>query len=90
MTRRIIPVALLALGFLGCESRPKADQVVPMDQVPASLLDVARKTLPGVTFEVAYKMKVDGKDAYEIRGKTKEGKTREVEVSATGEVIEVE
>lgn len=90
MTGRPIIPALLALALAGCESRPAPDQLVPIDRVPAGLMDVARKTLPGVTFDVAYKMKVDGQDAYEIKGKTKEGKTREVEVSAAGEVIEIE
>ena len=89
--RRCYPLALIvAAGLLGCESRPKADQVVPIDQVPANLMEIARKQLPGITFDTAYKMQVGGKDAYEIRGKTKEGKTREVELSATGEVLEIE
>jgi hypothetical protein len=35
-------------------------------------------------------MKIDGKDAFEVRGKDKKGKVREVEVSATGEVLGVE
>ena len=81
-------LGLLLLG--GCESRPTADQIVPLDQVPAHLIEIARKELPGITFDVAYKMKVDGKDAYELRGKNKQGKTREVELSATGEVLEIE
>jgi hypothetical protein len=53
-------------------------------------MEVARKQLPGYTFDTVYKMKIDGKDAYEVRGKDKKGKVREVEVSATGEVIAVE
>jgi hypothetical protein len=35
-------------------------------------------------------LKIDGKDAYEVRGKDKRGKVREVEVSAAGEVVGVE
>ena len=87
---------LLACGlaFLllapGCENEPTADQIVPMDQVPTNLLEIARKELPGIKFDTAYKMKVNGKDAYEIRGKNTQGKTREVELSATGEVLEIE
>jgi len=81
---------IVALGLLGCESRPTADQIVPIDQVPAPLMEIARKQLPGFTFDTAYKMKVEGKDAYEIRGKNKQGKTREVELSTTGEVLAVE
>jgi uncharacterized membrane protein YkoI len=53
-------------------------------------MEVARKELPGYTFDTAYKMKIDGKDAYEVRGKDKRGKVREVEVSAAGEVLAIE
>ena len=70
--------------------RRRATPIVPIDQVPANVMDVARKQLPGYTLDTAYKMKIDGKDAYEVRGKNKQGKSREVEVSATGEVLAVE
>jgi len=90
--RRLFPFALclIALIAVGCESRPTSDQIIPVDQVPANLMEIARKELPGFTFDTVYKMKVEGKDAYEIRGKNKQGKTREVEVSATGEVLAIE
>lgn len=78
------------LFALGCESAPQPDQIVPIEQVPPKVMEVARKTLPGYTFDTVYKMKVDGKDAYEVRGKDKRGKIREVEVSVMGEVLEVE
>jgi hypothetical protein len=75
----------------GCGSAPpKSDPVVPIEQVPAKVMDVARKELPGFTFDAVYKTKIEGKDAYEVRGKDKRGKVREVEVSADGEVIAVE
>ncbi len=90
MPRRPTIAAIVVAGLLGCESRPTADQVVPLDQVPPALMEIARKQLPDITFDTAYKMKVDGQDAYELRGKNKQGKTREVELSATGEVLEVE
>jgi hypothetical protein len=83
-------VGVLLLVALGCQSQPKSDEPVPIDQVPSNVMEVARKQLPGYSFDTAYKMKVDGKDAYEVRGKDKRGKVREVEVSADGEVIEVE
>ena len=81
---------LLVIATAGCESEPKSDDIVPIEQVPANVLEVARKQLPRYTFDTVYKMKIDGKDAYEVRGKDKRGKVREVEVSATGEVIAVE
>jgi uncharacterized membrane protein YkoI len=81
---------LLMVAVAGCESEPKSDDIVPIEQVPANVMEVARKQLPGYTFDTVYKMKIDGKDAYEVRGKDKRGKVREVEVSATGEVLAIE
>jgi uncharacterized membrane protein YkoI len=85
---------LLVLSFVAlacdCEKEPTADQIVPMEQVPPKVMEAARKELPGYTFDTVYKMKIEGNDAYEVRGKNKRGKVREVEVSATGEVLEVE
>ena len=89
MKRQYFGVSLLA-GVLGCGGEPESDEIVPVDQVPAKVMDVARKQLPGYTFDTVYKMKVDGKDAYEVRGKDKRGKVREVEVSAAGEVLAIE
>jgi hypothetical protein len=83
----VLPPLIFALG---CESEPKSDQIVPVEQVPPKVMEAARKELPGYTFDTAYKMKIDGKDGYEVRGKDKRGKVREVEVSATGEVLGVE
>jgi hypothetical protein len=83
-------VGVLLLVAVGCQSEPKSDEPVPIDKVPSNVMEVARKQLPGYTFDTAYKMKIDGKDAYEVRGKDKRGKVREVEVSTTGEVIAVE
>jgi hypothetical protein len=80
----------LAFAF-GCGGPPpKSDPLVPIEEVPPKVIDVARKQLPGFTFDTVYKMKIQGKDAYEVRGKDRRGKVREVEVSADGEVIAVE
>jgi hypothetical protein len=43
-----------------------------------------------VNLDRARKVKFDGEDAYEIIGKDKRGKIREVEVSTTGKVLEIE
>jgi hypothetical protein len=83
--------AMTLLFALGCASDPpKSDEIVPIEKVPGNVMEVARKQLPGFTFDTVYKMKIDGKDAYEVRGKDKRGKVREVEVSVEGEVIAVE
>lgn len=75
----------------GCgEGKPDGDEVVPIASIPVNLMEIAKKELPGINFTEAFKMKVDGKDAFEIRGKDKRGKVREIELSLTGEVLEIE
>jgi hypothetical protein len=81
----------ILISCFGCEgAQPKSDPIVPIAEVPPKIMDVARKQMPGFTFDTAYKMRIDGKDAYEVRGKDKRGKVREVEVSADGELMAVE
>jgi hypothetical protein len=68
MSRACLGLVLLAIA-VGCAGRPpESDPVVPIDQVPAKVTDAAQKALPGYTFDPVYKMKIDGKDAYEVRG----------------------
>ena len=82
---------MVLIFALGCTSSPpQSDPIVPLDQVPPKVMEAARKRLPGYTFDTVYKMKFEGKEAYEVRGKDKQGKGGEVEVSATGEVLAVE
>jgi hypothetical protein len=88
--KRTVFALLLTLAAAGCENEPTSDQIIPIESVPPNVMEVARKQLPGFTFDTAYKIKVQGKDSYEVRGKDKRGKIREVEVSATGEVIAIE
>ena len=63
------------------------------DVVPALVRDAARKAIPGVNLNEAWKnLDREGKlHSYEIRGKTAaDGKIREVRVSLTGEILEME
>jgi hypothetical protein len=61
--------------------------MVPLDQVPQPFLKTAKETLPEVTFDHARKLPNGN---YEIRGKAKNGKVREVELNSSGEVVEIE
>jgi hypothetical protein len=79
---------LLVLG--GCGSTPPKDTSVPISEVAPELVQVAQKTLPGVKFETARKKMVKGEEVFEIRGKLPNGKIREVEVNAAGQVIAIE
>ena len=80
----------LAVAGFGCESKIDLGEKVALDNVPAAVLKSARAELPGVEFKEAWKEKVAGEDAYEVRGRTREGKTRDVKVSASGKILEVD
>jgi hypothetical protein len=84
--------------FQGCggeKDRPPefTKEAVKMDEVPELVRDAAKKAIPGVDFKEAWK-NVDSKrelHSYEIRGKTNaDGKIREVRVSTTGKILEME
>ncbi len=79
-------IALLTALLVGCESAPR-DELVSPDEAPAEVLAAAREKLPGIAFEQVLR-RSDGR--YEVRGKDSRGKVRTVDVSETGEVLEVE
>ena len=82
---RCLPVCVL-LFIIGCGQGPKAE-LVPLENVPENVMTVAREKLPGVTFEQAVK-RPDG--VYVIGGKDSRGKVREIEMTADGEIVEIE
>jgi len=85
MRKTVFVFALACL--IGCSDRRKDDVAVPLDQLPEPVTKVAKEKLPDVTFEHAWKTR-DGN--YEVRGKTKSGKVRDLQVSPSGEVVEVD
>ena len=94
MRRNTIIVIALALVIAGGISsyffmwRDTVDAVmVPLNDIPPHLVKKAQETLLEVKFDHARKL-VNGN--YEIRGKAKNGKIREVEVNAVAEVVEIE
>ena len=88
--RRLNILAGALLVAAGCGEKGENEVAMPIDQVPPSVVKIAEKTLPGVKFDSAYKETKDGKAVYELRGKTKEGKIRDLEVTADGRVLEVD
>jgi hypothetical protein len=92
--RRYVFLGLLLAGLLGAgviayshfDSRSDAG-LVSMDQLPAGFLDRAKKELPQVKFDKAWKLKNGN---YEIRGRDARGKAREVELDANGAVVEID
>ena len=83
--RRLFLCAVLCVAG-GCGGGP-ADQLIPLEQVPEDMLKVAREKLPEVKFDQALKRK-DG--SVEVRGKDPRGKVRDIDFSASGEILEIE
>jgi hypothetical protein len=81
---------LMVLFAVGCGGTPATKEFVPIAEIEPSLVKVAEKALPTVKFESARKIKVNGEDVFEMRGKMPNGKIREVEVSTSGKVVEIE
>jgi hypothetical protein len=90
MNRRISLIGLFLLTS-GCGTDTSRDQPLSLDQVPANILKSAEaersRSIPDVKFERAARH-ADG--GYEVRGKDKKGKVRDVELDANGKVIEIE
>jgi len=86
----IVLIVLIAGGlsayFFFWRDGPNA-VMIPISAVPEPLVRKARETLPEVTFDHARKLPNGN---YEVRGKTQNGKIREVEMNAAGEVVEIE
>ena len=82
--------ALLLLAALGSGEEVEHLDPVPLDKLPAGSVEAAAKALPDVKFDRARKAKFNGQDAFEIIGKDGRGKTREVEVSTEGKVLDIE
>jgi hypothetical protein len=90
MRVRAVLLGLVLLAGWGCGESVERLEAVPLDQLPPGSLEAAKKELPGVNFDQARKAKFNGQDAFEIRGKDKRGKIREVEVSTSGQILEIE
>ena len=84
----ILPQLLMlcAVGCGGCSDKPKGENVA-LDQVPEPVMKVAKEKLSGITFEQAWKTPNGN---YEVRGKAKNGKVRDIQVKPDGTVIEVD
>src|SRR5262249_56726577 len=87
MTRRLFLAAALSLATLACNGSVEEKSPIKLEDVPAAAMKTAKQKLPDATFFEAY-LKKDG--TYEVRGKLKSGKVREVEVKADGTFVDLE
>jgi hypothetical protein len=95
LMRRWLALSTLALSLAGCGDNDGDDagegkKPMPMDQVPAVVMKTAKEAAPDLTFYAAYKDKFNGQDSIELKGKTKNGKIKEIEVSPDGKLLGTE
>ena len=79
--------AATGVGLTGCGESASSKTVIELKDVPPDIIAVAKKNLPDVTFESAWK-KANG--SFEVRGKAKNGKVREIDIKPDGSVEEIE
>jgi hypothetical protein len=95
MMRRWCAISALALAMLGCSDDDGDDagegkKPMAMDQVPAAVLKTAKEAAPDLTFYAAYRDTFNGQASIELKGKTKNGKIKEIEVSPDGKLLGTE
>lgn len=92
MRHALLTGAVLGLLASGCGEKLESVEMVPLEKLPEPVMSTAQEKLPDVKFDTAWKEheKADGEDVFEVRGKTSSGKTRDVKVSASGKVLEVD
>lgn len=77
----------LLLFLAGCAEGPSQSANVPLEEVPQLVIKVAKDELPGVIFEQAWTTRQGN---YEVRGKDSDGKVRDIQVTPSGEVVEID
>ena len=75
------------LALSGCAEKPEQKSAIELKDVPPNVLKVAQEKLPDVKFERAM-LKANGD--YEVIGKNKTGKVREIDIKPDGTVTEIE
>lgn len=88
--RAIVAALLLGLSSVlltGCDDKPPQKTTMEMKDVPPEIMKVAKEKLPGVTFDAAYK---EPNGSYELRGKDRTGKVREIDIRPDGTVEEIQ
>jgi len=93
--RRFLSMLVLLAAASGCGGDGDDDvaeikKPMALDQVPAPVMKAAKEAAPDLTFFAAYEGKYQGQDAIELKGKTKSGKIKELEMSPGGKLLATE
>jgi uncharacterized membrane protein YkoI len=84
-----LPVLALAILSLGGCSLFSGERNVPLSEVPPQVLSAAKGAVPGLLIDEIELEEEDGVQVWEFEGMAG-GKRYEVEISPSGEVLEVE
>ena len=84
---RSVVMMLALLLVVGCGEKKPSGENVELEKVPEPVMKVAKEKLPDVKFEQAWKTPTGN---YEVRGKNKNGKVRDIQVKPDGTVVEVD
>ena len=76
-----------AIAMVGCGATKEQKTTMDIKDVPPDIMKVAKEKLPDVAFDTAWK-KANG--SYEVRGKAKNGKVREIDIRPDGTIEEIE
>ena len=90
MRASLIIQFVLLLLIAGCGEAFEKTEMVPIEKVPEPVMKVAKEKLPGVKFDTAWTETEGDQTVYEVRGKSADGKTRDIKVSPDGTVLEVD
>ena len=85
-------IALALICLVGCESFESLfenEKEIPLAEVPQPAIAAAEGAVEGITLTEAETEEEDGQTVYILEGDAA-GKTYEIEVTADGEVLEVE
>lgn len=84
---RICTMMLALLFMIGCGEKTPTGKNVPLDQVPPTVMEIAKQKLPNVTFEQAW---TTPSGNFEVRGRDKNGKVRDIQLKANGDIVEID
>ena len=87
MRQSLTLLFLLSLG--GCSGFGEKETEIPLEEVPGVVMNSAREAVPGIEIDEAEIEDEDGRQVYELSGEV-DGKSYEIVVSPSGEVLEVE
>ena len=85
----IVLVLICDLGYATLDELFENEKEVPLSEVPAAAVAAAQGAVAGIELAEANVEKEDGQMVYDIEG-TANGKEYTIEVTAEGEVLEVE